>query len=106
MDKKLKPCPFCGADEESGVHIDTIVIADDIGDIRRYSVVCENCGAEIGTFRSPEEAVEAWNKRVVKHGVWVHHSDNLECSECGYNACCNENSNYCPACGARMDKKE
>lgn len=62
--KRLKPCPFCGADEESGVHIDTIVIADDISDIRRYSIICENCGAEIGTFRSPEEAVEAWSRRI------------------------------------------
>lgn len=62
--KRLKSCPFCEADEQSGVHIDTIVIADDICDIRRYSVVCENCGAEIGTFRSLEEAVEAWNRRV------------------------------------------
>ena len=63
-EKRLKPCPFCGADENNGVHIDTIVIADDIGDIRRYSVVCENCGAEIGTFRSPKEAVEAWSRRI------------------------------------------
>lgn len=58
-EKRLKPCPFCGADEESGVHIETIW-----DDKEKFRVFCENCGAEIGDFKTLEQAVEAWNQRV------------------------------------------
>lgn len=108
--EQLKTCPFCGADKETGVHIDTIVYNDDIGDdIERYAVICENCGVSTWEFKSIEQAVQAWNRRNVKHGVWLHchdHNECLECSECDYVVECNEKSNYCPACGAKMDKKE
>ena len=58
-EKRLKPCPFCGADEASGIHIETIWDAKE-----KFRVMCENCGAEIGDFKTLEQAVEAWNQRV------------------------------------------
>lgn len=58
-EKRLKPCPFCGADEASGIHIETIW-----DDKEKFRVMCENCGAEIGDFKTLEQAVEAWNQRV------------------------------------------
>lgn len=62
VDEKLKPCPFCGADVESGVHIDVVVSFDELEDDTHYGVICENCGARIGYFKILEEAVEAWNR--------------------------------------------
>lgn len=62
VDEKLKPCPFCGADVESGVHIDVVVSFNELKDDTHYGVICENCGARIGYFKILEEAVEAWNK--------------------------------------------
>lgn len=63
-EKRLKPCPFCGADEESGVHIDVVVSFNELKDDTHYGVICENCGARIGYFKILEEAVEAWNRRI------------------------------------------
>lgn len=56
--QQLKPCPFCGADEDSGLHIETIW-----DDKEKFRIMCENCRAEIGDFKTIEEAVEAWNRR-------------------------------------------
>lgn len=58
-EKRLKPCPFCGADEASGVHFETIW-----DDKEKFRIMCENCGAEISDFKTLEKAVEAWNRRV------------------------------------------
>ena len=63
-EKRLKPCPFCGADVESGVHICTVYCEGWGFDHEEYKVVCENCCAEIGDFKALEQAVEAWNRRV------------------------------------------
>ena len=59
MDEKLKPCPFCGADVESGVHIETIW-----DDKEKFRIMCENCGVSTWDFKSIEQAVEAWNRRI------------------------------------------
>ena len=56
MDKKLKPCPFCGSDA---------CVEVSLGD---YSVFCQNgcdCGAKQEWFNTEDEAIEAWNRRVV-----------------------------------------
>lgn len=57
--RSLKKCPFCGA-------YPLMVYQDTIGDYKNpspYSVVCGNCGAEIGWYETEEEAVKKWNTR-------------------------------------------
>lgn len=58
MNKKLKPCPFCGDDPSyEGL----------IGEGPYYFVLCsraDSCGAETNAFHSQEEAVRAWNLRL------------------------------------------
>lgn len=66
MQNQLKPCPFCGGEA-------TVYYAqgNDIVGIPCFGVACDNCKIMIGTvedgttdfYRTPEEAVEAWNAR-------------------------------------------
>lgn len=51
-ENKLKPCPFCGGEAE----------LDNCG---KYQVWCNHCGTiQMGQFfNTPEEAIEAWNRR-------------------------------------------
>lgn len=42
----------------------------------------------------------------VKHGKWIKDRNCYTCSECGfYYFANNSKSNYCPNCGAKMDKE-
>ncbi len=59
-DKKLKPCPFCGA-RESDEDFPLSVVRY-IG-IDTCMVYCERCGASGAERDSREEAIEAWNRR-------------------------------------------
>ena len=52
MAKKLKLCPFCGAQAE---------IVED----HYYKIYCTKCPTTLGAYLTKEEAVKAWNKRVV-----------------------------------------
>lgn len=58
--ERLKPCPFCG-ESSNFVHLQKIIYANE--DYRRWEVMCENCGAEVSEFVTPERAIEAWNRR-------------------------------------------
>ena len=48
----------------------------------------------------------------VRHGRWVYgEDDNIQCSVCGHDAYTEGDyrqvkTNYCPNCGARMDKED
>ena len=53
--KKVKQCPFCGADEG----FLTMVIADRDACL----VKCCNCGGSSGVCETSEEAVAAWESR-------------------------------------------
>lgn len=65
--RTLKPCPFCGGEA-------TVYYApgNDIAGIPCFGVACDNCKTMIGTvkdgatdfYRTPQEAVEAWNTRL------------------------------------------
>ena len=48
---ELKPCPFCGG--EAGFYAETV-----------HWINCKKCGAESAYYETPEEAIEAWNRRV------------------------------------------
>ena len=57
---ELRPCSFCGESSDF-VHLQKIIYANE--DYRRWEVICENCGAEVSEFVTPERAIEAWNRR-------------------------------------------
>ena len=66
-DIKLKPCPFCGATEESGmVYVtDNIVVSN----IHTYGVECKICNAKIESKYAAWSQCELgarqhWNRRV------------------------------------------
>lgn len=100
---ELKPCPFCGCESVTIIdHEDGLGACD-------YYVACDRCSASGSFSDTLDGAIRKWNNRVINHGTWEQNympSPHLECSECGYIVDCSDGSNYCPACGARMDKKE
>ena len=53
---KLKPCD-CGCEE---VYIDDEIYFEDG---YRYWIRCPKCGFESKTYDTPEQAIDAWNKR-------------------------------------------
>ena len=64
MTDKLKPCPFCGGEARR-------IYATQYDDSRSYSVMCISCRTAIfrpkkgewDSYRSIDEAIEAWNRR-------------------------------------------
>ncbi len=71
---ELKPCPFCG---KSVANVDSVANHEMIDEYepdyswrsKRYDVVCDynngGCGASTGgNNATPEDAIEAWNRRV------------------------------------------
>ena len=50
---ELKPCPFCGGKAE---------MVSDFDD--EHYVYCTGCKGGWKTMETPEEAAEAWNRRV------------------------------------------
>jgi Lar family restriction alleviation protein len=54
MSEDIKPCPFCGSEENLEK------------DGTFYEIVCSNyeCGAEINSFKNKEHTIEVWNHRV------------------------------------------
>lgn len=53
---ELKPCPFCGgkAKIRSEKYWQPNV---------RRNVICTNCFANTGWYKTEDEAIEAWNRR-------------------------------------------
>lgn len=105
----LKPCPFCGG--EAWV----IQILEDL-----YAVECRKCWTRTGTYQPTKaEAIEAWNRRAERtaKGEWMYKpneydGNTYECSRCGEPWTLIEgtpkenNMNYCPNCGAKLDWSE
>ena len=52
MPNELKPCPFCGGEAK----------VNEFNDV--FFVACVVCQSETIWFETPEEAIEAWNRRV------------------------------------------
>jgi Lar family restriction alleviation protein len=57
---KLKPCPFCGGDENGEVHRQQVAYT---GGLVKWEIMCEGCGVTTWEFDTLEEAIEAWNTR-------------------------------------------
>ena len=53
MDKKLKPCPFCGSKDD-------LLINDEDYEV---FVFCWSCEARGPEMFSKNDAIEAWNRR-------------------------------------------
>ena len=107
MSELLKPCPFCGSEAE-------MIFWETMKDAR---VRCKECDASTHDYRTPEEAIDAWNKRASSpiYGQWILYEDEdtnaWECSACHevqqlMNGTPFENNwHYCPSCGAKMEKE-
>lgn len=62
----------------------------------------EGCG---NICRRAIERILAADVAPVRHGRWKRYGKNLgECSECG--EVVSVRNNYCPNCGAKMDKED
>lgn len=73
---KTLPCPYCGSEWTQVRHMGITVL--DSG----YRGECDNCFAITKPFRTPEEAVAAWNRRPLMTVVF--------CKDCKYrNNCVN-----------------
>jgi Lar family restriction alleviation protein len=61
----LKPCPFCGSTEKDSVDPDADIpcVALHSWPHATYCVQCESCNCSGPLTKTPESAVEAWNKR-------------------------------------------
>lgn len=110
---KIKPCPFCGSTNiDYGKCLTSKTQTE-----KEFFVECENCGTEVNVpYDETNLALEMWNnakcadEEKVSHGEWLERKDNVfECSCCGYQFD-NEGYlhffNFCPNCGAKMDKEE
>ena len=60
MEKKLKPCPFCGS---AYINDTEFAIQDEDGQIRQYLCVCPDCAVAQAPQDTSEEAVKEWNAR-------------------------------------------
>lgn len=60
VSQTLKPCPFCGADQDrlavSSTHLDSL---------RIHSVECRDCGVEVADDDSLVDAIAHWNTRTL-----------------------------------------
>lgn len=57
---ELEPCPFCG----SSAFLTEYDYAIDNGYVATHVVECNGCHATTFEYASPEEAADAWNRRV------------------------------------------
>lgn len=128
---ELKPCPFCGGEAECISSLETAPIVDLNGYFIKTDKVyheethCRACGIgyELKNGEPKETTMEKWNRRSLKDdieaiinalpsanksGHWIHDTHyglNLpehKCSECGTWEYSDEESNFCPHCGADM----
>ena len=66
MDKKLKPCPFCGGGANvqntfyEGYDSELHEYVENIG----FAVGCPKCNIGTQFYNNYENAIEAWNRRV------------------------------------------
>ncbi|MBR4211456.1 MAG: Lar family restriction alleviation protein [Oscillibacter sp.] len=96
---ELKPCPFCGGTDLK-IHTAFGV---------QGNFICASCQAEgpLAVVESADDvlfdlAVEAWNRRTVRHGHILKNDDGaFTCSVCGERYIMR--ANYCPNCAARLD---
>ncbi len=60
MNVELKPCPFCGGE---AILSESHTVADETFGL--CFVFCKSCRAETSLYSIKQEAIDAWNKRVM-----------------------------------------
>lgn len=68
-------------------------------DVALYGALMQEVGAVIGMI----EDAKTIDAEPVRHGKWIIEDGHVCCSECGE---ISKEYNYCPYCGARMDKDD
>ena len=82
-----------------------------------YSCHCLSCGIETTNFKTPEEAVKAWNRAMGNHFREVtkkieqtakvfQNIDGYRCSKCFYKFETTAIPQNCPKCGSPLDWSE
>lgn len=59
MSAELKLCPFCGSND--------VELWDNDADVvwkHAYQVMCRECGVRTLFFKTQDEAVKSWNRRI------------------------------------------
>ena len=113
---ELKPCPFCGG---------TPYMAQNY--LGQKHVRCPECGAcvwgrdtddwsigKMGEKQAEKSAAEAWNRRAkMKISKWIPEKSYSPRNETGILYVCLEcgagyeyKTNFCPSCGAKMERSE
>lgn len=71
----------------------------------------EECAGHTIEYAAGWKACVDWIKTLptvdavpIRHGYWIDHDGQYECSECHNISCCK--GNYCPDCGALMNGGE
>jgi len=61
----LKPCPICGAAEDTpyGLHLITSYYSNSLNLTCRYQVFCQMCGMKSGECSDLDDIDWAWNRR-------------------------------------------
>lgn len=65
MNNKLRPCPFCGEDENIFIEYVELSCPQELG----AYVYCGPCGAATNTCRNVEEAIKFWNTRPIEDAL-------------------------------------
>lgn len=68
-EKELKPCPFCGAEDEVSFGISHSKLFDEIR--THHHVECAACGVIGPSCETDEEALEGWNRRATPPGTEI-----------------------------------
>jgi Lar family restriction alleviation protein len=106
---KIEKCPFCGGES---LLRDRYI--NGVANTKHYIRECRHCKATFAHwFRSIKKANEAWNRRAdaapVVRGEWIPAKDPYDRVYCYRHAGCgcehNEQSAYCPNCGAKMESE-
>ena len=99
---ELKSCPFCGKEQD-------ILFTRELANTAHIKHICEGCGAEGPVAPSHEAATAFWNARAERvctmEPCEVPIVGWFSCSACGAELRKLANwVNFCPACGARIER--
>lgn len=108
MAETLKPCPFCGgeADVHYFAHDDSECTVMCSNPNCRASVSAKSCGSMTTAYN---RARKLWNRREERtcRQVMPPYEPGVEelpvCSECGRRLLLEDDDDYCPHCGARVE---